>query len=141
MNTIRNLFFVTVLVGVSFTSFAQTNLQVTVKGIKGTKGNIRIGLFNDEENFLKSAWKGQVIKAIDGTITVTFENLPKGVYAVSVIHDENENSELDSGFMGIPKEGFGFSKDAMGMFGPPKFKDASLEVKENTTVSLTLKYM
>ena len=43
-------------------------------------------------------------------------------------HDENDNKKLDTNLIGIPKEGFGYSKDAMGRFGPPKFDDAVLTV-------------
>lgn len=122
-------------------SFAQSNLEVTVKNIKTTKGTIRVGLFDKEEQFLKNAIKGQVVKATGETLKVVFENVAEGTYAVSVIHDENENGELDSGFMGIPKEGFGFSNDAMGTFGPPKFKESSIVLPNVKAIVVTLKHM
>jgi uncharacterized protein (DUF2141 family) len=141
MNMIRNLFFIAVWFGVSFTSFAQSKLQVTIKGIKGDKGNIRVGLFNDEEKFLKSAWKGQVVQATNETVIVVFENIPNGVYAVSAIHDENENEKLDSNLIGIPKEGFGFSNNVMGNFGPPGFEKASFGItNEDKKLTVDLKY-
>jgi uncharacterized protein (DUF2141 family) len=59
---------------------------------------------------------------------VVFENVVPGRYALSFIHDENDNKKLDTNLIGIPKEGFGYSKDAMGRFGPPKFDDAVLTV-------------
>jgi uncharacterized protein (DUF2141 family) len=121
--------------------FAQSSIEVTIKNIKGAKGTLRVGLFDDAEKFLKTPAKGQVIKITGETVSVRFENIADGTYAVSVIHDENENGELDSGFMGIPKEGFGFSNDAMGMFGPPKFKESSFVLPEKKSVSVTLKYM
>lgn len=121
---------------------AQAQLEVTVKNLKEAKGNVRVGLFKDDKTFLKEAWKGQVVKAADGEIKVVFEKVPAGTYAVSIIHDKNENGELDSNFFGMPTEGFGFSNDAMGTFGPPDFAKASFVLgAEPTNVSISLRYL
>jgi uncharacterized protein (DUF2141 family) len=127
------------LLSLSNTSFAQ--LEVIVKGIKNDKGNIRVGLFKDKESFLKKAAYGKVVKAQKGDVSVIF-SVPEGLYAVSIIHDENENDELDSNFIGIPKEGFGFANDAMGNFGPPSFEKASITVETGKrTINITLRYL
>ena len=39
------------------------------------------------------------------------------------IHDENSNAKLDT-FAGIPKEGFGFSRNPPIRFGAPRFAAA-----------------
>ena len=44
-----------------------------------------------------------------------------GTYAVKLFHDANDNGRLDTNWIGIPKERFGFSNNAMGRFGPPDF--------------------
>lgn len=120
---------------------AQAKLEVTVKNIKESKGTIRVGLFTTEKDFLKNAALGKVVKATAKEITVIFENLKPGDYAVSVIHDENENGELDSNIMGIPKEGFAFGNNAMGMFGPPTFEKAKITLnKTNDRQVVDLKY-
>jgi uncharacterized protein (DUF2141 family) len=98
--------------------FGQGKLEVTVQNIKESKGSIRVGLFDTEDNFLKEAFEGKVVKVSGNEVMVTFENLKSGSYGLSVIHDENENGELDTNMMGIPKEGFGFGNNAMGTFGP-----------------------
>ena len=56
-----------------------------------------------------------------------FEGLPTGEYALALIHDENGNGKLDT-FMGIPKEGFGFSKNPAIRFGPPSFVSARMAI-------------
>ena len=122
-------------------AFAQSNVEVVIKKIKGTAGSLRVALFNSEEQFLKTPFKGEIVKISGETVTVVFKNVPAGTYGASVIHDENENEKMDTGMMGIPKEGFGFSNDAMGMFGPPKFKEASFVLPATKSVSVTLKYM
>ena len=58
-----------------------------------------------------------------GQSVVSFAGLPRGTYAVSVIHDENANHRLDT-FAGIPREGFGFSRNPGIGFGPPRFAAA-----------------
>jgi uncharacterized protein (DUF2141 family) len=120
---------------------AQEMLSVEVTNIKNTSGNIMIGLFDTEETFLKKAVIGQTTKARDEKIVVTFKNVPKGEYAISVIHDENENGELDSNMFGIPKEGFAFGNNAMGTFGPPSFDKAKVNLDgEPVKQVIELKY-
>ena len=118
------------------------SLEVTVKNIKQQKGTIRVGLFDNEKDFLKKAVLGKVVKASGTEVTVLFENLKPGGYGLSVIHDENENGELDSNFVGMPKEGFAFGNNAMGMFGPPDFEKALVQVNGEKVVQvISLKYL
>ena len=123
--------------------YAQTtSLEVNVNSIKSEKGSIRVGLFNNEKDFLKNAVEGKVVKASRGEITVIFENLQPGDYALSVIHDENENGKLDSNAFGIPKEGFAFGNNAMGSFGPPSFEKAKVEIRDQVVKQvIKMKYM
>jgi uncharacterized protein (DUF2141 family) len=124
-------------------TFAQTNLEVTIRKIKEGKGTIRVGLFTNEKDFLNRATVGKVVKAKEGEVKVTFENLQPGDYAISVIHDENENGELDSNLVGLPKEGFAFGNNAMGMFGPPSFEKAKIVIEKNEVEShsIDMKYL
>jgi len=128
-----------IALGVTTTIFAQKNLEVTIKNIKETTGTIRVGLFNNENDFLKNALEGKVVKASANEITVVFKNLKPGDYAVSVIHDKNENGELDSNFMGMPNEPYGFSNNVMGSFGPPSFEKAKVLVDENKASVINLR--
>ena len=119
-----------------------TSLEVNVNNIKSKKGSIRVGLFLNEKDFLKNAVEGKVVKIPGSEVTVVFENLKPGDYALSVIHDENENGELDSNAFGIPKEGFAFGNNSMGAFGPPTFEKAKVELREQPVKQvITLKYM
>lgn len=63
--------------------------------------------------------------------------LEEGTYMVAFYIDKNDNEKLDTNFLGVPKEQFGFSNDVMGRFGPPSFEAASFN-HENETV-LTMK--
>lgn len=122
-------------------TLAQGNIEVTVRNIDEAKGSIRVGLFTNEDNFLKKAIEGKVVKASGTEVKVVFENLKAGEYAVSVIHDENENGELDTNGIGMPKEGFAFGNNAMGMFGPPSFEKAKVVVDKSPVKQvIELKY-
>lgn len=118
--------------------FAQRTLEVTVKNIKELKGTIRAALYNNEKDFLENFVHGKTVKVTGNEAKVVFENLKPGDYAVSVFHDENENEKLDSGFMGIPNEPYGFSNDAMGTFGPPSFEKAKVTLTSDKASVINL---
>ncbi len=69
----------------------------------------------------------------------SFDNLPVGTYAIAIFHDSNNNKKLDKNWVGIPKEGYGFSNNVFGTFGPPSFQEASFKVKANNTTNLKIK--
>ena len=134
------IFFICFFIHAMGVSAQTASLEVNVHNIKSHKGSIRVGLFDSETDFLKNAVEGKVVKASGREITVIFENLAPGEYALSVIHDENENGELDSNAFGVPKEGFAFGNNAMGPFGPPSFEKAKMKIEGNLQCSITLKY-
>ncbi|TET88385.1 MAG: DUF2141 domain-containing protein [Sulfurovum sp.] len=119
-----------------------SDITVKVIGLKSEKGTIGLGLFNTDQYFLKEKGKykkAQVKITKDGTF-YTFKNIPKGVYAITVYHDENANGKLDKNFIGFPKEGVGISNDAKGSFGPPTFKDAKFVLKKHKTITIRVNY-
>jgi len=125
----------------SYEAFAQSSLEIHVDNIKSKKGSIQFGLFTSEGDYLKNPVEKRVIKSTGKDVTVVFENLQPGDYALSVIHDENENGELDSNALGIPKEGFGFGNNALGSFGPPSFEKAKIKIADqDVKQDIKLKY-
>jgi uncharacterized protein (DUF2141 family) len=137
----KNLLITSIML-MALNAHSQNKVEVVVKNVKGATGNVRVGVFKDDKTFLKDAWMGKIVKAEKGEVKVLFENVPVGTYAISIIHDENENGELDSNFFGMPKEGFGFSNDAMGTFGPPDFTKASFKVTgEALNMVISLRYL
>ena len=116
------------------------DLEVVVKGVKSDQGVLMVGLFNSEKTFTKQAWRGEKPKAVKGTVLVTFKNIPAGEYAISVFHHADDDGKLHTNFIGIPKEGFGFSNDVMGTFGPPTFQKAKFRCPVAQPISVTLKY-
>jgi len=113
---------------------AAATVEVRVSGVTAGKGKVNVALC-DKERFLKQcAYSGSAPARAAETV-VTLKDIPAGTWAVLAYQDENENNELDRNFIGIPKENYGFSRDARGKVGPPGFEDAAIEVKDGTTVA------
>jgi uncharacterized protein (DUF2141 family) len=131
--------FFTVLVFISASAMAQHDMEVTIKNIKDQKGTIQLALYNSETDYLKKPITGKVISANTKEVTVSFTNLKPGNYAISVYHDANSNNEFDSNLIGIPKEPYGFSNNAMRRFGPPAFEDAKVILDKQVKLTIELK--
>lgn len=128
------------LPGFTGSASAQGRVEVVIENVRDTTGVIRVAMFRDAETFMKKPFRSATAKAVMGTVNLVFEVVPSGTYAVSLIHDANRNGKLDSNFIGIPREGFGFSNDAMGKFGPPSFEKAKVEIHTGGRVVIHLKY-
>ncbi|PQJ82486.1 DUF2141 domain-containing protein [Polaribacter glomeratus] len=113
------------------------DLTIEVKGIKENKGKIFIAIYDSEENFLKKEI-GVIADVKDKKATGILKGLKKGSYAVSLFHDENNNKKMDTKIFGIPKEPYGFSNDATGFMGPPKFQDAKFNLDSNKTITINV---
>lgn len=105
-----------------------SNLSITVSNIKTTSGVVKVAIFDSEETYLKQPLyqiDKPAVEISGKTASFTFVELPDGLYAVSVTHDENNNGELDTNFIGLPIEQYAFSNNAHSTFGPPSFDNAS----------------
>jgi uncharacterized protein (DUF2141 family) len=118
------------------------DLFVQIDGVKSKKGNIRIGLYVDHNNFTSDQvyYKATSINIENIKTTYTFHNLPKGIYAVSIYHDENQNNTLDTNLFGIPQEGYGFSMNPKVTFATPTFDESSFKLNSNKTIVINMKY-
>ncbi|MHA6332307.1 DUF2141 domain-containing protein [Qipengyuania sp. CAU 1752] len=75
------------------------------------------------------------------TVSFSFKGVSEGTYAISLLHDENTNGKADKTLM-IPKEGFGFSRDAKVRMGPPRFEDAAfLVASEKVHERIRMRYL
>jgi len=119
-------------------SKTESTLTITIKNIKKIKGHLLIAVFDHESKFLKDFSLAKRKKIVKHDDTVIFENLPYGTYAISIFQDVNSNNELDSNFLGIPKEPYGFSNNPSTFFGPPGFTKAAFKIDTETS-SITIK--
>lgn len=128
--------------------FSQSNatatLEIKFKGIRNTKGIISIGINSTPEGWPRQPqmdpnWKKTGM--VNGVLTVRVKDLPYGTYAVSVLDDENSNLEIDM-FMGIPKEGWGFSKNPPLKLSAPKFEECTFDLDQpHKQIIIELKYV
>ncbi|KPQ36797.1 MAG: hypothetical protein HLUCCA11_04725 [Phormidesmis priestleyi Ana] len=109
-------------------------LRAEVGELKNTNGQVCFSLFKNGNGFPNNAeaiLETQCVAAntlTTASISVSFEGLALGTYAVSVIHDENEDGELNTGNFGIPTEGFGFSQNPAIQMRAPDFSEAAVGV-------------
>lgn len=121
------------------------SLTIEVKELQNSKGVVQFALYNKDgtipDEDYKKCYKILKEKIQNGSSKVTFSNLPSGKYAVNILHDENENGEIDKGFI-LPIEGIGFSNyQSVGLTNRPNFSKACFELKENKTINVKVIYM
>jgi uncharacterized protein (DUF2141 family) len=106
------------------------DLTVRVSQLRNERGRVAVAVFASASDFpdQKRALAGQLAKIEKGRASVKFTGLKPGLYAVAVLHDENENDKMDFNFLGMPLEGYGFSNDASAAFGPPSFEAAAFKL-------------
>lgn len=114
-------------------------LTLNMNNVEVDQGEIRIAVFNSEETFTIKPSHIMGAASRSETVTVTFDDLPVGEYAVMLYQDTNNNEELDTNLLGIPKEPWGGSLNGSAVFGAPKWKDVKFEVPESgATIDIKL---
>jgi uncharacterized protein (DUF2141 family) len=111
-------------------------LTVNISGLESNEGTLMVGIYNNKSDFLKTQLKGAIVKIKNKKSVVIFKNLTLGEYAISFIHDENNNNKIDTNIFGIPKEDYGCSNNAKSFIGPPKYDDAKFILTENKTIEI-----
>jgi uncharacterized protein (DUF2141 family) len=114
----------------------QQTLEIEITGIRNNKGEILIQLFNENQKVIGQQ-KGVIEESISN---VRFSNLKPGKYAVRYFHDENLSGIMETNGLGIPKEGYGFSNNASGLFGPRPFKEWLFDIKEDKKIVVKIRY-
>lgn len=141
--TLRSLFLL-FAVSASGAAFADgQSLTVRLNGVQHDHGAVRVALFSDPKTFRKvdKAFATREVPAAAGTITLVFDDVPAGQYAVMAYHDENGNGELDRRFGMFPTEGYGLSNNPK-IMGPPAFEDSEFMVSGTapTNVEIDIRY-
>lgn len=105
------------------------SIEIEITNISQFGGAVKIAVFSNKSEWLKSPLTTSSINTDKDSAIATFD-LPYGEYAISVFQDVNANGELDTNFMGIPKEPIAFGNNYK-PFGKPKFKSAAMHFSAN----------
>lgn len=139
-----------ILIGVLATAFlspvvstaAAMELEISIVGLRNTKGNILLALYRDAETFLdkEDFYRSLAIPASGQPPTGVIRELPEGEYAIAILHDENNNNKMDTRFL-LPREGFGFSNNVRVRVRAPSFGDTKFTINsERTRLEIRLQY-
>jgi uncharacterized protein (DUF2141 family) len=115
---------------------AGATLVIHVQNVSPKGGILRLGLY-DEARYPddKSAPVAFAdVKAEAGRTTVTLNNIAPGTYAIQAYQDTNSNDRMDTSWIGLPLEPYGFSRDARPVMSKPGFARVKFEVADGTTV-------
>jgi len=114
-------------------------LQITVNNFENIKGKLQVCLTDKKEDFLKQCEYSAVVLVTNNTVSLEIANIKKGVYSISLFHDENNNGVLDTkGFFGIPSEPYGFSNNPSTTFGPPSFEKCTFLINKDKQIYIEL---
>ncbi|MCH8568181.1 MAG: DUF2141 domain-containing protein [Balneolales bacterium] len=114
----------------------KVKLEVKAEGLRSNEGYVLMEL---------SDYNGKAVQAVrvriaDYGSNWIFRDIQAGLWAVRIFHDENKNGKLDTNFLGMPREGYGFSNNVRGRFGPPSFDSRLFEARSDTTISIKMIY-
>ena len=138
------------LILLSFTKFVYANdnetfsLIVKVDELRNSEGVVQFALYNRDDTIPDKEYENYYIKQVSriskGSSSTVFNDLPKGKYAVNILHDENMNGEIDTGFI-FPIEGIGFTNyQSVGLTNRPNFLKASFELTSDTEKLINIIY-
>ena len=117
-------------------------LELEIQNIQSAGGDLFVAVHQSASTFLEKEevpYKSSITPVDSGgAMLIRFCDLTDGFYAVSIFHDQNSNGELDTGFLGFPKEPFGFSKN-LPKLRPPSFKAAVFEHNGRSSLKIELK--
>ncbi len=119
-------------------------LTVEIDGLRNKVGQVCASIFAGSQGFPSNRdriLQRQCTKIDDTSLKISFDNLKAGNYAVAVMHDQNSDLDLNRNNLGMPVEGFGFSRNPEVRTSAPKFSDAAIFVAgPNTDIQIQLKY-
>ena len=116
------------------------DLKITVSNIYPAEGKLYVAIYDNVDDYMdieKVAFQ-KIVPIKNETESFVIPGMPDGEYAVTVFQDLNDNGELDTSSIGFPREPYGFSNDARGTFGPPKFRKAKFSLNGDKDIRIKL---
>lgn len=120
------------------------DVVITVTDLRSAKGVVRACMTTRADIFpkcIKDPTAYRTVVPAGGKVEIRFTGVKPGNYAIALLHDENDNGKADRAMGMMPKEGYGFSRDAPVKMAPPKFKDAVMTIGEAAAkVTIKMRY-
>lgn len=120
---------------------SDTTLRVEAANFRNARGDAGCLLFKAAEGFpdqRDKAWRVLHVPIEQGRAVCEFKDVPAGIYAAVVLHDENLNHRMDKNFLGIPQEGWGVSNNVRPAMSAPRFQDATFTIKPSAPAAVTI---
>ncbi len=121
-----------------------SKIVINLSGMQNLNGKINVALYNSESSFNNpnQAYRELFLTPTATSMTIEIDSLPAGTYAFGIFHDENNNQQIDQNWLNIPTEGFAFSNNVMGSFGPPSFNQSKIVIPNSSliTQNITLNF-
>ncbi|TLP70644.1 DUF2141 domain-containing protein [Maribacter sp. ACAM166] len=131
---------------ISNTKTDSYSLTIKANGLENSEGTVVFAIYNKDGSIpdqkFKKYYRKESASIVNNKSEITFNNLPQGLYAVTILHDENNNGKIDTKFMlPLPDEGVGFSNyDDFGLSNRPNFNKANFNLNKDTTVVVKVNY-
>ena len=122
-----------------------TDVSIEVTALRSIRGVVRACMTSHPQRFPRCRGDADAYALVvpaGRTVTLEFAGVTPGRYAIALLHDENNNGKADRAFSLMPKEGYGFSRDAPVVMGPPSFEQAAFEVgRAQVRQTIRMRYM
>jgi uncharacterized protein (DUF2141 family) len=122
---------------------AAARLTISVEGVRNAEGVVGVLVFNSPQGWpenVDAAVRAKAVPARAVVTTLAIDDIPRGTYAVVVLHDENKNQKLDRNFVGRPREGWGMSNNPKARASAPSFRRAQIAVRRDMHLRIRLNY-
>ena len=122
-------------------------ITAVFQGLRSRDGYLRVSLYDRADGFPNgspTARRDFLLPALDpktplDSLSVTFDGLPPGAYAVCAFHDRDGSGRLAENFLGIPQEEWGMSNDPRPKFRAPRFEQARLGLSPMEAKVITIR--
>ncbi len=125
-------------------SSSNSVIKVQIDGLQEAKGQLCYSIFAKSKGFPDSSdntLQAKCVSVQERSPKLTIENLHLGTYALAIFHDVNGDGELNRNFLGIPQEGFGFSRNPQIQTSPPSFGESAVLVTgAETNLQVQMRY-
>lgn len=140
----KNINFSIIFTCISLVALSQS-LTIEFDNIRNDQGFLIVTVYPSEDIWLDDIDELEHVfpkeNIVDGKMSVTMHDMQAGQYGVAMMDDEDGDGEMRYNFIGMPREGYGFSRNYKVKLSKPDFEECVLEFKNDTTIRITVQYM